>query len=107
MSSCFEIEDISISFDNGKPMDHPHLRLMVLRDNILTFKQLEGETFHEFWPIFEALLQQCLTHGILDEMLLDCFYIGLSPENRILANQYSSGCLIWQPYETVAQLLIA
>uniref|UniRef100_M1DEN5 Uncharacterized protein n=1 Tax=Solanum tuberosum TaxID=4113 RepID=M1DEN5_SOLTU len=34
---------MSISCNNDVPMDHPPLRLMILRDNILTFKQLEGE----------------------------------------------------------------
>ncbi|WMV08775.1 hypothetical protein MTR67_002160 [Solanum verrucosum] len=69
---------MSISCSNGDPMDHPPLRLMNLRDNILTFKQLEGDTIHELWPRFKALLQQCPTDGIPDKMLLECFYRGLA-----------------------------
>ena len=46
--SCFKIEDKSISCENGKLMDNSHLRLMVLMDDILTLKKLEGKTIYEF-----------------------------------------------------------
>ncbi|WMV08901.1 hypothetical protein MTR67_002286 [Solanum verrucosum] len=62
-------------------MNHPPLRLMILRDNILNFRELE------------------------DKLLLECFYQGLSHENRIVADQLYSGCLIRQSYETATQLL--
>ncbi|KAH0636443.1 hypothetical protein KY289_036358 [Solanum tuberosum] len=64
-----------------------------------------GETIHEMWPRFKALLQQCPTHGIPDKLLLECFYRGLGPENRSIVDQLFAGCLIQQPYEVVAQLL--
>uniref|UniRef100_M1DXT9 Putative plant transposon protein domain-containing protein n=1 Tax=Solanum tuberosum TaxID=4113 RepID=M1DXT9_SOLTU len=38
-------------------------------------------------------------------MLLECFYRGLGPENRIMANQLSSGYLMRHSYETTTQLL--
>uniref|UniRef100_M1DWE3 Putative plant transposon protein domain-containing protein n=1 Tax=Solanum tuberosum TaxID=4113 RepID=M1DWE3_SOLTU len=45
------------------------------------------------------------THGIRDKMLLDCFYGGLGPENRGVADQLSPVGLIRQPYAIVSQLL--
>jgi len=65
---------LSISASNGDPMDHPPLKMMMLRDNILSFNKLEGESVYELWQRFKALLQQCPTHGIPDKMLLECLY---------------------------------
>uniref|UniRef100_M1DPT1 Retrotransposon gag protein n=1 Tax=Solanum tuberosum TaxID=4113 RepID=M1DPT1_SOLTU len=59
-------------------MDHPPLKMMMLRDNILSFNKLEGESVYELWQRFKALLQQCPTHGIPDKMLLECLY----PESK-------------------------
>uniref|UniRef100_M1DC90 Integrase core domain containing protein n=1 Tax=Solanum tuberosum TaxID=4113 RepID=M1DC90_SOLTU len=87
----FGAEGMSISCSNGDQMDHPLLRLMILRDNIQTFKQLEGKTIHELWPRLKALLQQCLTHEIPDKMLLECFYKGLGPEHKKVVDQLSPG----------------
>jgi len=38
-------------------------------------------------------------------MLLECFYRGLGPENRGVADQVSPGGLTWLPYAIAAQLL--
>uniref|UniRef100_M1DGG1 Uncharacterized protein n=1 Tax=Solanum tuberosum TaxID=4113 RepID=M1DGG1_SOLTU len=40
-----------------------------------------------------------------DKMLLECFYRDFGLENKIVADQLSSGCLIGQSYKTAAQLL--
>uniref|UniRef100_M1DQP7 Uncharacterized protein n=1 Tax=Solanum tuberosum TaxID=4113 RepID=M1DQP7_SOLTU len=96
---------MSVNGDNGYQMDHPLLRLLNLRDNLLMFKQLGGKTIHEMWSRFKAILQQCLTDGMPDKLLLECFYRGFGPENRSAANKLVATCLIQQPYEVVAQLL--
>ena len=78
---------------NGNQVDHPHSKMMILRDNILGFKHLKGEPIHETWLRFKKLLLQRPTHGIPDKMLLGCFYRGLGPENRGVADQHSPGGL--------------
>uniref|UniRef100_M1DVP4 Integrase core domain containing protein n=1 Tax=Solanum tuberosum TaxID=4113 RepID=M1DVP4_SOLTU len=67
-------EKLSISASKGDPIDQPPLKMMMLRDNILSFNKLEGESVYELWQRLKALLQQCPTHGIPDKMLLECLY---------------------------------
>uniref|UniRef100_M1DTH3 Integrase core domain containing protein n=1 Tax=Solanum tuberosum TaxID=4113 RepID=M1DTH3_SOLTU len=43
------VKNSSISGSNSDTMDHPPLRLMIIRDNILNFKPLEGEAIYELW----------------------------------------------------------
>ncbi|WMV41744.1 hypothetical protein MTR67_035129 [Solanum verrucosum] len=75
-------------------MDHLLIEVMRFRDNILTFKQLEGE-----------LLIQFPTHEIPDLVLLEYFYRSLSSESKGLIDQLISGGLIRHSYETAAKLL--
>uniref|UniRef100_M1DUU0 Uncharacterized protein n=1 Tax=Solanum tuberosum TaxID=4113 RepID=M1DUU0_SOLTU len=70
-----------MSCSNGDQMDHSPLRMMILRDNILSFRQIE------------------------DNMLLDCFYKGLGPKNRGVADQMSLGGFTRLPYAIATQLL--
>uniref|UniRef100_M1DRJ7 Retrotransposon gag protein n=1 Tax=Solanum tuberosum TaxID=4113 RepID=M1DRJ7_SOLTU len=60
--------------------------MTMLRYNILSFSKLECESVYELWQPFKAFLQQCLTHGIPDKMLLECLYPeseeGLPHESR-------------------------
>uniref|UniRef100_M1DL11 Integrase core domain containing protein n=1 Tax=Solanum tuberosum TaxID=4113 RepID=M1DL11_SOLTU len=68
-------------------MEFPPLEVMMYRDRILTFKQLEDERIHETWARFSELLTQFPTHGILDTILLDYFYRSLGPRNKILIDE--------------------
>lgn len=44
------------------------------------------------------------TNVQLMEFQIRCFYQGLCSENRMVADQLSSGCLILQSYETAARI---
>ncbi|WMV08398.1 hypothetical protein MTR67_001783 [Solanum verrucosum] len=57
------------------------------------------------WLKFRAVLQPCPSHGMTDKGLLECFYRGLGPENRDIADQLCEGDMLHQPYEVVAKLL--
>uniref|UniRef100_M1ASY6 Integrase core domain containing protein n=1 Tax=Solanum tuberosum TaxID=4113 RepID=M1ASY6_SOLTU len=48
------------------PMEFSPLAVMMYRNSILTFKQLEDGRIHETWARFNELLTQCPTHGIPD-----------------------------------------
>ncbi len=89
----------------GYHTDHQFLKLLNLRDNLLTFKQVGDETIQEMWLKFQTMLQPCLSHGMTDEGLLECFYRGLGFENRSIADQLCEGGMLHQPYEVVAKLL--
>uniref|UniRef100_M1DHW1 Integrase core domain containing protein n=1 Tax=Solanum tuberosum TaxID=4113 RepID=M1DHW1_SOLTU len=45
-------------------MEFPQLEVMMYRDRILTFKQLEDEWIHETWARFNELLTQCPTYEL-------------------------------------------
>uniref|UniRef100_M1BJ02 Retrotransposon gag protein n=1 Tax=Solanum tuberosum TaxID=4113 RepID=M1BJ02_SOLTU len=96
---------MSISSSTREQIEFPLLEVMMLRDRILTFKQLEGERIHEAWARFKSFLIRCPTHEIPDIVLLDCFYRSLGPGNKTLANRLISGGITHQPYAIAAYLL--
>uniref|UniRef100_M1DXS2 Uncharacterized protein n=1 Tax=Solanum tuberosum TaxID=4113 RepID=M1DXS2_SOLTU len=57
------------------------------------------------WMNFQAVLQPCSSNGMIDKGLLECFYRGLGPENRGIADKLCEGGILQQPYEVVAKLL--
>uniref|UniRef100_M1D9M9 Uncharacterized protein n=1 Tax=Solanum tuberosum TaxID=4113 RepID=M1D9M9_SOLTU len=57
------------------------------------------------WLMFQAVLQPCTSHGMTDKALLECFYKGLGPENRSVAEQLCEGGMLYQHYEVVAELI--
>lgn len=63
---------ISISDEQyGCHTNHPLLKLLKLRDILLTSKQSWEETISEMCLSFEQILQTCLME--CDKKLLDCF----------------------------------
>uniref|UniRef100_M1DTN5 Uncharacterized protein n=1 Tax=Solanum tuberosum TaxID=4113 RepID=M1DTN5_SOLTU len=57
------------------------------------------------WLKFQVVLHPCPKHGMSNKVLLKCFYKGHGPKNRSTSNQLLEGCLLEQPYETIAKLL--
>uniref|UniRef100_M1DQX6 Uncharacterized protein n=1 Tax=Solanum tuberosum TaxID=4113 RepID=M1DQX6_SOLTU len=96
---------MNISINTCALMEFPPLEVMIIWDRILTFKQLEGERIHNSWARFKELITQGQIHDILDIILIDCFYRGLSPGNKRLVNQLILGDLAKEPYAMVVQLL--
>ena len=89
----------------GYQTDHPLLKLFNLRDNLLTFKQIGGETVQEIWLKFQPVLHPCTDHGMSDNVLLECFSRVLGPENRSNVDQLFVGGMLNQSYEVVVELL--
>ena len=52
----------------------PPSRMLQLRDEIINFRQLNGEPLHESWQRFNKKLMQLPTHEVPDTMLLQIFY---------------------------------
>uniref|UniRef100_M1DJ90 Uncharacterized protein n=1 Tax=Solanum tuberosum TaxID=4113 RepID=M1DJ90_SOLTU len=88
-----------------EPIEHLSVEVMSFKDSIMTFKQMEGELFHESWLRFKALLIQFPTNEIFDLALLEFFYRSLNPENRGLIDRLISGGLERYSYETAAKFL--
>jgi len=100
----FEIEEASTLGSNCDQVDFHPIEVMMFRDRILTFKQLEGERIHESWLRFEALPVRLPTHEIPDVVLLECFYKSLGPGNKVLVDQLIPIGIAQQPYVIEAQL---
>jgi len=94
-----------MEYHYGLHTDHPLLKLLNLRDNLLTFKQVGDETLEEMWLKFQTILSPCPSHGMTDKALLECFYRSLGPENRSKVNQLFTGGVLCQPYEGIANTL--
>uniref|UniRef100_M1DUA1 Retrotransposon gag protein n=1 Tax=Solanum tuberosum TaxID=4113 RepID=M1DUA1_SOLTU len=86
-------------------MEFLPLEVMIFREHILTFKQLEGEQIHKLWARFNELISQCPNHDIPDIALLDYFYRSLGSGNKRLVDQLIPGGIAKRPYVIVAQLL--
>ena len=67
----------------------PPLKIMTIRDNIRSFKRLNGEPLHETWLRFNKMVLQCPTYGLPDNVLLQYFYRSLDLVNKGVANQLS------------------
>uniref|UniRef100_M1DRS4 Uncharacterized protein n=1 Tax=Solanum tuberosum TaxID=4113 RepID=M1DRS4_SOLTU len=96
---------MSMSSSIREQMEFPSLEVMMFRDRILTFKQLEGERIHEAWARFKSLLFRWPTYEIPDIVLLDCFYISLGSRNKELAERLIPSGITHQPYAIAAYLL--
>uniref|UniRef100_M1BMY1 Uncharacterized protein n=1 Tax=Solanum tuberosum TaxID=4113 RepID=M1BMY1_SOLTU len=96
---------MSIHDGDGEPMDHLPIEVLRFRDSILTFKNLEGELFHESWLTFKTLLIQYPYNEIPDLVLLDYFYRGLNPRNKGLIDQLIPCGLGRYSYETSTKIL--
>ncbi|XP_021722680.1 uncharacterized protein LOC110690159 [Chenopodium quinoa] len=65
-----------------------------LRNELSTFGQSDDESLYEAWRRFKRLQRQCPHHGILEWMLIQTFYNGLTHEFRIYIDAASGGSLL-------------
>uniref|UniRef100_M1DS84 Retrotransposon gag protein n=1 Tax=Solanum tuberosum TaxID=4113 RepID=M1DS84_SOLTU len=88
-------DDIRNLNDVQEPnINGPHL----MGDSIQSFKRREREPLHETWLRFKKLVLQCPTHGLPDNVLMQCFYRSLDSVNKGVADQLLLGGLMQQPY---------
>uniref|UniRef100_M1DV66 Retrotransposon gag protein n=1 Tax=Solanum tuberosum TaxID=4113 RepID=M1DV66_SOLTU len=100
----FLVREIRMDDHYGYHTDHPLLKLLNLRDNLLTFKKIGDETIQEMWLKFHAVLQLYSSHGMTDKALQECFYRDLGPKNRSIADQLCSEGTLHQLYEVIAKI---
>uniref|UniRef100_M1DT93 Putative plant transposon protein domain-containing protein n=1 Tax=Solanum tuberosum TaxID=4113 RepID=M1DT93_SOLTU len=80
-------------------------RCSVGSPKVTDLEDVEGQGRRAMEMTKGRIVECAPAYGIPDKMLLDCFYRGLGPENRGVANQLTPGGLIRQPYAIVVQLL--
>ncbi|KAL0449653.1 UNVERIFIED_CONTAM: hypothetical protein Slati_1521700 [Sesamum latifolium] len=71
----------------------PTSRTITIRKEISGIRQFSGESFYEYWGRFKYLVESCPHHQILDHLLIQYFYEGLSETNRSLVDTASGGAL--------------
>ena len=96
---------MSISNSTCELMEFPPLKVMMIRDCFLNFKQLEGERIHKSWARFKELITRCPTYNIPNIALLEYFYKSLGLENIRLVDELISGGIAKQPYVIATQLI--
>ncbi|KAA3487943.1 oligopeptide transporter 4-like [Gossypium australe] len=52
----------------------PISKMVKLRREIVTFKEFEGESFHEAWECYKTMIQRCPHHGLPKWLRLQMFY---------------------------------
>ena len=65
-----------------------------LRNEIMTFAQLDNEPFYESWERFRDLLLKCPHHGLPEWMQLQAFYQGLNLPSKAMIDAASGGALM-------------
>ncbi|KAH9681318.1 hypothetical protein KPL71_026936 [Citrus sinensis] len=76
-----------------------------LRNEIISFHQLEDESLYEAWEIFKELLRRCPHHGIPCCIQLETFYNGLNLSTRLMVDASANGALLLKSYTEAYEIL--
>ncbi|KAL2243792.1 UNVERIFIED_CONTAM: hypothetical protein Sindi_0497200 [Sesamum indicum] len=71
----------------------PASRTTNIQKEISGIRRFSSESFYEYWGRFKQLVESCPHHQILDHLLIQYFYEGLSEANRSLVDAASGGAL--------------
>jgi len=71
----------------------PTSRTTAIRKDISGIRQLSGESLYEYWERFKKFCASCPHHQIFEQLLLQCFYEGLSNIERSMIDAASGGVL--------------
>ena len=69
-------------------------RIGYIRKELCEIKQMNGETFHEYWERFNKLCASCPQHQIFEQLLIQYFYEGLLLIDRNIVDAASEGVLV-------------
>ena len=76
-----------------------------LRNEIISFHQLEDESLYDAWKRFKELLRRCPHHGILYCIQLETFYNGLNPCTRLMVDASGNEALLSKSYNEAYAIL--
>lgn len=77
----------------------------MLSMDIISFKQLEGESFYELWERFKGLIRKCPHHGLTNWLIVQTFYIGLVYATKQNTNATTVGTLMGKLAEEAQNLV--
>ncbi|XP_040947966.1 uncharacterized protein [Gossypium hirsutum] len=83
----------------------PTSRIGAIRKEICGIKQLVGESLYEYWERFKRLCASCPQHQISEQLLVQYFYEGLTPQDRGMINAASEGALVDKTPEQARYLI--
>lgn len=72
----------------------PATKAASIRREICSIKQMQGESFAEYYERFKRLLASCPNHLIADHLLIVSFYEGLCKSNRLMIDAASGGAFV-------------
>ncbi|KAL1077687.1 hypothetical protein V6Z11_D10G112200 [Gossypium hirsutum] len=80
-------------------------RIGSIRKEICGIKQLVGELLYEYWERFKRLCASCPQHQISEQLLVQYFYEGLTPQDRGMIDAASGGALVDKTPEQAKNLI--
>ncbi|KAK8309116.1 hypothetical protein V6Z12_D02G106300 [Gossypium hirsutum] len=83
----------------------PASRIGYIRKEICGIKQLVGESLYEYWERFKWLCASFSQHQISEQILVQYFYEGLTPQDRGMIDAASGGALVDKTSEQARNLI--
>ncbi|XP_042380039.1 uncharacterized protein LOC121972436 [Zingiber officinale] len=83
----------------------PASRTATIRKSICGIQQVVGETLYEYWERFKKLCASCPQHQISEQLLVQYFYEGLLPMDRIMIDAAAGGALVNKTPEQARELI--
>lgn len=81
------------------------IKVAKLRNEIISFHQLEDESLYDARERFKELLRKCPHHGILCCIQLEIFYNGLNSITRLMEDASVNGALLSKSYNEAYEIL--
>ena len=76
-----------------------------LRNDITCFNQYDGESLYEAWERYKDLQRRCPHHGLLEWLIIQTFYNGLTHAVRITLDAAAGGTLMGKSSEDAHELI--
>ena len=83
----------------------PPSKIAQLVQEIITFRQLEGENLAQAWERFHELLRRCPHHKLTRWMQVHTFYNGLRDATRTVIDASTGGALMKKTMDQAYEIL--
>ena len=83
----------------------PATKTAKLRESITKFQQQYEESLYEAWERFKDLVRRCPHHGLLEWLVVQTFYQGISPQTRLSLDAAANGSLMNKTHQEAMDLI--
>ncbi|PKI74730.1 hypothetical protein CRG98_005057 [Punica granatum] len=83
----------------------PPAKTARLRNEITKFTKFSGESLYEAWERFKEAIKKCPHHELLDNLLIEVFYLSLDETLRSLVYVAAEGALMDKNYDEASALI--